>query len=1694
MSPGGAAYIYRQTGTPAAPAWSFNTQLVAAETASGDSFGGAVAASGDVAVIGASGREVGGFTDVGAAYVFINSNGTWDQVARLTAGVLSGYENAGASVAVSAGGDTIIVGAPAADVNGKQDAGAVYVFVRDPGGAAVWTQQAKLVAGDGAANDNFGGAVAIDGDTLVAGASRSDVSGGTDAGAAYVFVRSGTTWSQQAKLTASDRVGFDNFGSAVAIDGDTAAVGAPADNNEGGDDAGSAYVFVRSGASWTEQAKLVASDGAAAVYFGALLALSGDTLLVGAPLATHSGATQAGAAYAFTRPVGASTWTESAKLVRTAPAVGDFFGQAVALSGDGAMVGAPRAEDGAPVDSGAAEFYNLRCIPDLDGDGWNNDVDNCILVQNPTQANSDSDGMGDACDNCVGVTNELQNDADTDGVGDACDNCAQSANALQADFDSDGTGDVCDNCSDFANSDQADLDGDGEGDVCDCALPPKIAKFVSPRPGQNSFFGFSVSADGNVLVIGEPTADHVGRVDAGAAHIYTRVSGDWEHVAVLVAPDAAAGDRFGYAVGVHGDVVAVGAPMADGTGMNTGAVYLFDGSMSWSFREKLLAADGAIGDYFGNALSVSANDIAIGAYRSDVAFFDSGAVYIFERGSSNWFQTSKIRPPDLEASDGFGVSVSVDGELLVVGSSGDDHAGIVDGGSAYIFARESGVWIQQAKLIPDDLAAKDLFGCAVALGRDCVLVGAHATNWEYLSATGSVYVYTRSGSAWRKTAKILSPQLAAGDHFGAAVAVHGDIALVGAYGADIPLLDAGAAYVYRRDGATWRYASTITALDPDSGDAFGYSVALASDSAVVGAQLENSNGFENTGSGYVIELPCGGDDDNDGILTEVDNCPFVPNSEQLDDDFDLAGNECDNCPNIPNAAQADADTDGLGDSCDNCPTDWNPDQADRDGDNIADACDNCPDRANFPQTDEDDDGRGDDCDNCPGLSNSGQADADSDGLGDTCDNCPLVENPEQLDGDGDQRGDVCDNCPGIPNPAQSDPDHDGLGSECDNCPTGWNPDQADSDLDGIPDGCDACPEIGNPDQADGDGDHVGDLCDNCIATRNSTQEDSDGDGLGNACDNCIHDANPGQQDGDHDQSGDACDNCPAYANNAQTNSDLDDLGDACDNCPAVTNPDQVNVDGDWFGDACDNCPTVASPIFSDWDHDGVGDPCDNCRQVANSDQADADSDGVGDACDACRTDPTNDVDTDGICGAVDNCRTQYNPDQVDDDGDGYGNACDSCTGEDCVWCEPMALPMLRETGGSFGASIDISMATAIVGAPSTTIDEEHYGAAFVYDERGASWVQTAKLISTVALYDFGRSVAIDGSQIAVSAYEAPIFIFERNSEGAWNPAGTADNTGGQSNDDFGAMIALCDGRLAVGAPLTDLNGHENAGVVYVFSEIDGQWVQEARLESPSDPSFLFGSQLVLQGSALMVTDGPVVRYFELQEHGWTLVTSLTAPSDVYGFGAAVALQGNTALVAARNYQAGIAVVEFVHQEGEWGLGQIVKLADWDDLGYVCDGAEMNVAMSGHIAVVDWTCTSNSPSGFGNRSTRSFLLARSGNNWSLQTELLNPVRRCMRASHAVALSGQNAWISFTGCEQEDIAIFATNCPVDSDWDGDGVVDRADYLALEGCLQGPSVSVPGTCSTTDLNGDGAVDLRDFSVFLRDFAAPRPTVDIQ
>ncbi|MSQ08671.1 MAG: hypothetical protein EXR44_05165, partial [Dehalococcoidia bacterium] len=193
-----------------------------------------------------------------------------------------------------------------------------------------WTQQQKLTASDGAANDFFGYSVAVSGDTAVVGAWGDD----SAKGSAYVFTRSGSTWTQQQKLTASDGAAIDYFGYSVAVSGDTAVVGAYGDDSY----KGSAYVFTRSGSTWTQQQKLTASDGAANDYFGGSVAVSGDTAVVGA----YGDDSEKGSAYVFTRS--GSTWTQQQKLTASDGAANDFFGWSVAVSGDTAVVGA-RSDD-----------------------------------------------------------------------------------------------------------------------------------------------------------------------------------------------------------------------------------------------------------------------------------------------------------------------------------------------------------------------------------------------------------------------------------------------------------------------------------------------------------------------------------------------------------------------------------------------------------------------------------------------------------------------------------------------------------------------------------------------------------------------------------------------------------------------------------------------------------------------------------------------------------------------------------------------------------------------------------------------------------------------------------------------------------------------------------------------------------------------------------------------------------------------------------------------------------------------------------------------------------------------------------------------------------------------------------------------------------------------------------------------------
>ena len=342
---------------------------------SGGRFGTSVAISGDTAVVGAP-SEDGGGPDSGAVTVFVRSGGTWVQQAYLKASNADVGDQFGTAVAIS--GDTIVVGAPAersaaTGVNGDQldntsvVAGAAYVFVRS---GATWTQQAYLKASNTEGGDAFGNAVAISQDTIVVAAYGERSNGtGVDgnqldnsfgyAGAAYVFARSGATWSQQAYLKASNTGSNDNFGWSVGVSGDIAVVGAwkeeSASAGVGGDqtddslhNAGAAYVFERSGATWNQAAYLKASNPGFDDQFGRSVAVSGETVVVGAPeersTATGVDGDQGddtggdrGAAYVFTRS--GAVWSQAAYL-KPYTQWSNYFGSSVAVEGDTVLVGA----------------------------------------------------------------------------------------------------------------------------------------------------------------------------------------------------------------------------------------------------------------------------------------------------------------------------------------------------------------------------------------------------------------------------------------------------------------------------------------------------------------------------------------------------------------------------------------------------------------------------------------------------------------------------------------------------------------------------------------------------------------------------------------------------------------------------------------------------------------------------------------------------------------------------------------------------------------------------------------------------------------------------------------------------------------------------------------------------------------------------------------------------------------------------------------------------------------------------------------------------------------------------------------------------------------------------------------------------------------------------------------------------------
>jgi hypothetical protein len=715
--------------------------LTPSDPAPGDSFGFSVAVSGSTAVVGAHLKS----SSKGAAYVFVRSGTIWSQQAELTAAGGAPNDHFGFSVAVF--GSTAVVGAPGT----TSSTGAAYVFVLS---GATWSQQAMLTASDGVSGDAFAISVAISDTTVLVGAANRS----SATGAAYMFFRSGTTWSQQAELTASDGAPGDSFGVSVALSGSTAIVGA----SRKGTGTGAAYVFVRSGPYWFQQARLAPPGSVVGRGFGYSVAVSTDSALVG----VYPTSGVKGVAYVFVRS--AATWSLQAKLAAGDGRSGDFFGSSVALSGSTALVGAY----GLSSHAGAA-YLLVRS-----GTKW---VQEAKLTASGGASN-DLFGASVAISNSVAVVGAY----------------GKSSNAGAAYVD---------------------------------GVPVQQAKLTGTDIVAGEYLARSVAISGTTAVVGS----YYHSSGTGAAYVFVRVGTTWFQQAELTAYDGVAGG-FGYSVAISGTTAIVGAP---GRNANTGGAYVFVRSGTiWQPQSVLTASNGAPNDEFGGSVALDGSTAVVGA---PYANSNAGEAYAFVRSGTTWSQEAQLIPADgAAAGDYYGWSVAVSSTTAVVGVPYKNGAI----GSAYVFVQSGTVWSQQAQLTATDAATNDLFGYSVAISGSTLAVGAYFKN----SGAGAAYVFVRAGTAWSQQAHLTALDGAPNDIFGFAVAISGSTVIVGAA---YKSLDTGAAYVFAQTGTTWSQQARLVASDGAAAEFYGSSVAISGSTAVVGGPGDAGN----TGAAYVYLLP-----------------------------------------------------------------------------------------------------------------------------------------------------------------------------------------------------------------------------------------------------------------------------------------------------------------------------------------------------------------------------------------------------------------------------------------------------------------------------------------------------------------------------------------------------------------------------------------------------------------------------------------------------------------------------------------------------------------------------------------------------------------------------------------------------------------------------------------------------------------------
>jgi hypothetical protein len=715
--------------------------------------------------------------------------------------------------------------------------------------------------GDGAIGDQFGRALARSGTTLVVGARQvvlvsPDAPEGIQSGAAFVYENVAGALQPVQRVVAPAPGEDDLFGEAIALAGDLLLVGASGTDGDGFADRGAAHLFRRGPSGFVHEATLAPPQPEASLRFGAAVAvLDGDTVAIGMPREANCGATLPGRVAVFRRVGG--TWTAVVTLASPQAAGGDGFGAALAAQGDRLLVGQPCVAGPGPIaQAGAVDVFDS-------GTGF---AAAGRLVE-PVAAERARFGGAlrlDADLAVVGAPGDLASVRGFARIYARSGGLLSPVQRIEAGdiVASDGFGFALDREGDtLLVGAPGRFAGDGGGHV----FIREAGTFVQRAlledrsiPEGGGLTGIAVALFGGRALLGADLAIVLPNRAQGAVRTWLGSGATWTPGPRLDRGDGAAGEFFGFALAVDGTQGAVGSFLDDTAtgGDDAGSVSVFArGDGGWQRTQRVQAPDGAPEDWFGRSVALAGDWLVVGAPRDitggGTALADTGSVSVFRRVGGTWAFACQLLPADGSGDDNFGFSLAFDGVRLLVAAPGRDD-GAIDRGAAYAWTvrPECASWRFDGKLVPQQAPPGALAGISIALDGDLAVLGAPQAAVAGRAAQGLVARFRFDGAAWQEQSPVLASDGAAGDLFGASVALApgGARLAVGGSGVRLDAMNSnvGAAWVFAL-GAGVAQEARLQAATPEAGAGLGAAVALSGDLLAVGASGEDTGGVSNLG-------------------------------------------------------------------------------------------------------------------------------------------------------------------------------------------------------------------------------------------------------------------------------------------------------------------------------------------------------------------------------------------------------------------------------------------------------------------------------------------------------------------------------------------------------------------------------------------------------------------------------------------------------------------------------------------------------------------------------------------------------------------------------------------------------------------------------------------------------------------------------